>query len=85
MRNRTAGDFLKELEDKNISVAQWCRDHQMATSTVWAVVDGRVLGRSGEARRAMQLMKLPLPSARRNYPRKVRTSRKASTSAGAAA
>jgi gp16 family phage-associated protein len=65
---RTAQDFLNDLESKNVTVAQWCRDNKFSTSIVWAVISGAVVGRSGESRRAMQSMGLPLPSARRNRP-----------------
>lgn len=74
-QQRSAQDFLKDLEDQNITVSQWCRDHKFANNTVWAVISGKVLGRSGEARRAMKLMGLELPTARRDYPAK--TERKA--------
>jgi len=67
-KHRSAQDFLNELERKNVTVAQWCRDNKFSTSIVWAVISGAVLGRSGESRRAMQSMGLPLPSARRNRP-----------------
>lgn len=70
-KQRTAQDFLNELENKNVTVAQWCRDHKFNTSIVWAVIGGTVVGRCGEARRAMQCMGLPLPSARRNRAPKV--------------
>lgn len=62
---RSADDFLKELEEANVTVAQWCRENSLSSGVVWAVIRGAVVGRSGEARRAMKLMKLPLPSARR--------------------
>ena len=65
---RTVQDFLKELEDQNVSVTQWCREHKFGSSTVWAVIRGTVMGRSGEARRVLQAMRLPLPSARRKLP-----------------
>lgn len=67
-KHRSAQDFLNELERKNVTVAQWCRDNKFSTSIVWAVIGGAVVGRSGESRRAMQSMGLPLPSARRNRP-----------------
>ena len=73
---RTAEDFLKELEDRNLSVAQWCREHRASTNTVWAIAAGRVLGRSGEARRVMKLMGLEVPSFRRDHPNKVRATEK---------
>ncbi|MDD2711386.1 MAG: hypothetical protein PHU77_00560 [Simplicispira sp.] len=82
-QNRTIEDFLKELEDQNISVAKWCREHSMSTSTIWALASGHTLGRSGEARRALELMGLPLPTARRDHPHKV--VRKALATQGGAA
>ena len=69
-QERTIEDFLKELEDQDISVSKWCRGHHMSPNTVWALAKGQTLGRSGESRRALKLMGLPLPSARRNHPNK---------------
>lgn len=62
--NRTPQDFLDELAAKDMSVAQWCRDHRVTTTTVWSVIKGTVLGRRGQARRARRLMGLPLPSTK---------------------
>lgn len=86
-KDRTFEDFLKELEDQDLSVAKWAREHKLASNTVWAIGRGQVIGRSGEARRAMKLMGLPLPSARREHPHKVRAAarKQAAAAQGAAA
>lgn len=84
-RKRTVEDFLKELEDQNMPVAAWCRQHQLTTNTVWSIAGGRVLGRTGEARRAMKLMGLEVPSFRRDHPNKVKAAAKKQAAAQGAA
>ena len=73
---RTAEDFFKELEDKDLSVSQWCRDNQASTNTVWSIARGTLVGRGGEARRVMKLMGLPVPSMRRDHPQKAKAAAK---------
>ncbi len=82
---RTAEDFFKELEDQNISVSQWCRNHQASTNTVWSIARGVLVGRGGEARRVMKLMGLPVPSMRRDHPQKAKAAAKRAQAAQGAA
>lgn len=76
-RERTIEDFLNELEEQDLSVSKWCRENKLSSNTIWAIARGQVIGRSGDARRALKLMNLPLPSARREHPHKERAVRKA--------
>ena len=75
-QERTFEEFLKELEEQDLSVAKWCREKGLSSNTVWAIGRGQVIGRSGEARRAMKLMNLPLPSMRRQHPLKDKAAQK---------
>ena len=65
-KQRTLQDFLSELEEKNMTLADWARSNYFSLSTVYVVVNGRNLGKRGEGRRVYQAMGLATSPMHRN-------------------
>lgn len=64
-KKRTPEDFLRELQESDKTLAQWCREQRFSASLASRVLRGETLGRWGEARRIVRAMGLPLPDMRK--------------------
>lgn len=63
-KHRTAADFLRDLEKADRTVADWCREKGFSQQLAYRVINGRSVGRWGEARAIAKAMGLPLPDMR---------------------
>ena len=63
--NKTVADFLRTLEEQDLSLAEWARRKNLNMQAVYTVCSGRAQGKRGETRRAMKAMGLPLPPMHR--------------------
>lgn len=53
--------FLAALDEADLTVAAWARQHKLPLTLVYQVLHGRLSGRRGHARRIVKTMGLPLP------------------------
>lgn len=58
---KTVEQFLAELAERDMSIADWCRQHKQPKNTVYALCGKRFNGTRGEARRVARAMGLALP------------------------
>ena len=62
---RTPADFLRELQKKDMTVADWCRERGYSQQLAYSVIKGRSVGRRGEARAIAKAMGLSVPDMHR--------------------
>ncbi len=61
---KTIGQFMKELEEQNLTLADWARERQLDLNVVYMVARGRAIGRRGKSRAVLQAMGIALPPMR---------------------
>lgn len=57
-KTRTPAEFLEHLQQQDMTVAEWCREHRFSQQLAYRVLNGKTLGRWGEARRITKAMGL---------------------------
>lgn len=57
-KTRTPAEFLKHLQQQDMTVAEWCRENRFSQQLAYRVLNGKTLGRWGEARRITKAMGL---------------------------
>ena len=70
--NTSVADFLRTLEQQNITLAEWSRRNNLDMQAVYAVCNGRALGSRGKTRAVMAAMGLPLPPMHTNGSRSLK-------------
>lgn len=60
-KTQTFAQFLADLESKNLTLADWARQHDFNVTTVYAISAGRLRGRRGHARDILKAMGVALP------------------------
>ena len=61
---KTVRQFLKELQAKDLTTAEWARQNKQPVNTVYMLCLGRLDGRRGKAREVACAMGLVLPEMR---------------------
>lgn len=59
---KTPGQFVAELAEADMTVADWAREKKQPVGIVYQLLQGRVKGTRGAARRVARVMGLALPS-----------------------
>lgn len=59
---RTLSDFLRELDERNQTVAAWAKERNFPLSVVYQVTRGRLVGKHGVSRDIVRAMGLPVPA-----------------------
>lgn len=62
--SKTVEQFLAELADADMTIADWARTHKQPLNTVYAVCGKRINGSRGAARKVARAMGLALPPMR---------------------
>lgn len=60
---RTLHDFVEELGSKNLTAAEWARQHGFDRQDVYMVLRGATRGRRGKAREVLKAMGVTPPPA----------------------
>lgn len=63
---KTTDEFLKELQEADLSIAEWARRSGVDKSAVYLLLKGTTNGTRGHARAAARAMGLALPPMRSN-------------------
>lgn len=67
---KSPADFLRELQERDTTVALWCREHGFSQQLAYRVLNGKTLGRWGAARAIVAAMGLtPADMPARSTPR----------------
>ena len=74
-KTRTPAEFLEHLQQQDMTVAEWCRENRFSQQLAYRVLNGKTLGRWGEARRITKAMGLkPAAMPANSTPRPSRAS-----------
>jgi gp16 family phage-associated protein len=59
--SKTVEQFIDELAQADMTIAEWARTHKQPLNTVYALCGKRVVGSRGAARKVARAMGLALP------------------------